>query len=281
MGLRNSSKTRVAPVFFQLLERDATGATWLRPLLELPERPDGTRVEIPADVGTLGHCAWWPDEKKLRPPPELLEYLLEHLPDNALAGDGEPAMRRRLLEGDAEALAEARAALDAEHGEKDWFIFEGVTHVDAYLETERVIAVIEGKRTERKPTTSTKWMRVRHQMLRSMDAVWDLFAGRHVFGFFIVEELTTDWIKGVEDTVSEDALYKSLPHRPPALREQIAHAFLGATTWDKVCDATGIDYESLPNVTDQAHEFAIQREWGDESSEWLARAKRKRTASGI
>jgi len=41
MGTYDSSRTRVAPVFDALMDRDPTGQTWLLPLLELGSRSVG------------------------------------------------------------------------------------------------------------------------------------------------------------------------------------------------------------------------------------------------
>jgi hypothetical protein len=99
--------------------------------------------------------------------------------------------RRRLVaEGDVDTLAEARRLLgqrDDSSTARDWYVFEGPTSVDAYLETDDLIVVVEGMRTERGPTTRTEYMPVRHQMLRNFDAAYDDRGDRELAGFFIVE----------------------------------------------------------------------------------------------
>ena len=77
MGDKDSSKTRVQPVFDQLLKGDCRGEGWLRRLLQLPQRFDGVSVPIPDHPGTLKTCAWHPKEQTLRPPIALLRYLVE------------------------------------------------------------------------------------------------------------------------------------------------------------------------------------------------------------
>jgi hypothetical protein len=88
-------------------------------------------------------------------------------------------------------------------------------------------------------------MRDRHQMLRHLDAVWELRGQRQVFGFFIVEgdaegNPPVQWLRAVRTTVEQRALDKSLPHRSPEERRLIADAFIGATTWQAVCRALWI-----------------------------------------
>ena len=95
-------------------------------------------------------------------------------------------------------------------------------------------------------------MPVRHQMLRHIDCAWEIRGNRPVFGFFIVEgddheELPMEWTGFVHTTIHPDALAHSLPHRSVRERDQIAEAFLGATTWQRVCKELGIDWSTIPD----------------------------------
>ena len=67
-------------MFDHLLRSDATGRSWLRRLILLGSRAH--EVRIPEDVGELvpGHQAWWgQNERPLRPPRELLEWLVKNV----------------------------------------------------------------------------------------------------------------------------------------------------------------------------------------------------------
>ena len=100
-------------------------------------------------------------------------------------------------------------------------------------------------------------------MLRNIDAAWDGANGRRVFGFFIVKELTDEWLRAVNETVSERALAESLPHRLDDVKEQIADSFLGVTTWERVCDAFDFDYFSLPDTVSEATTLReVRAKWG-------------------
>jgi hypothetical protein len=259
VGVRDSSRTRVAPVFDRLAAGDAT--EWLPRLLSLPRREDrGGR--LPESLGPVTATAWYgtgAGEKRLVPPTELLRLLIQRpATANPPAGFGtrDPVKRekRRLLfSRDPPTVAEALAAVDRfGFVEREWFVFEGSTSVDAYVETEELILLIEGKRTEAGPTTKTQWMPVRHQMLRNIDDAWNEKGSKTVVGFFIVEgkpphelDLPRRWERAVRETVSTQTLARSLPHRSPADRTAIARAFLGATTWQCVCDAFGIPWDEI------------------------------------
>lgn len=136
----------------------------------------------------------------------------------------------------------------------NWWVLEGSTYPDAVIETPDAIIVIEGKRTERKPTRRTTWMSTRDQMLRHMDGAWEVRGERRVLGFFILEadrgKLPAGWETVAADTVAQDMLANSLPHRSPDERAAIAAGFLGATTWQDVCIEFGLDAARLPETVD-------------------------------
>jgi hypothetical protein len=253
-GEKDSTKTRVEPIFDDLLARDATSQTWLPPLLRLV-RPD---VVLPP-LGDLEDSAWGEDERGLAPPRSLLTWLVDHaaqLPAAGLASCSPEVQRlRRLLWAADPATCEKARALVDQRGlpSRAWYILEGHTYPDVYLQTTGAIVVIEGKRTEADVTRATTWMPVRHQLLRHLDAVWDQRAGRSVYALFIVEgekgeagvDVPDHWQHVCAETVDPSVLQASLPHRAPAERADMAKAYLGVTTWQEVCREFGIPWATL------------------------------------
>ncbi len=261
MGTRDSSLTRVKPVFDRLFNTDQTGNSWLNRLLSLPV--GGNTASLPPDCCfTIRDCGWGANEKKLTAPVSLLSWLIRHPKKPAsgrLSSDPSKAEKRRqLFEGSDARKAEALTLLRHNPKNEDWFIFEGKTQPDVYIETDNLIVVIEGKRTEREPTTSTKWMTSRHQMLRHLDCAHEIRGGKCLLGFFIVEaegahtEVPSKWLGFAERTLKHDAVCSSLPHRGPDEQQEIAMAFIGVTTWQRVCQEfsdLGLDWKSLPDKT--------------------------------
>jgi hypothetical protein len=260
MGDFDSSRTRVAPFFNRLCERDWTGRQWLGPLLRLPQLPGVSRSVVEVASPVLRDCGWGEGEKRLPAPRSLLEWLIRNLDPPRREedlGTGEVrAKREALLRQDPAVIRQALERLATpDRPDRAWWVFEGPSRPDAYLETDNEIIVIEGKRTEPTATTYTTWMAVRHQMLRHLDAAWDLRRGRRVYGFFMVEgdggetgvEVPAKWVEAARATVSPDALESSLPHRSPAERGAIADGFLGVTTWQAACRALGVPWEALPD----------------------------------
>jgi hypothetical protein len=161
-----------------------------------------------------------------------------------------------LLHRDPEVIGEALALLARPSvPAKAWYVLEGPSQPDVYLQTEEAIVVIEGKRTESGPTTTTSWMPGRHQMLRHMDCAWELRGSRLVFGFFIVEGdggaeavgVPPRWADAAAETVRPAALRGSLPHRTAAEQAEICRGFLGVTTWQRLCAELEIPWSALPD----------------------------------
>jgi hypothetical protein len=136
-----------------------------------------------------------------------------------------------------------------------WYVLEGPSQPDVYLETSDTIIVIEGKRTEPAATRTTDWMETRDQMLRHLDCAHASSGGKSVLGFMIVEgaggatatAVPKIWDDEASATVSPSMLAASLPHRLEEERTAIADSFLGVTTWQAVCSRFDIDYNTLPD----------------------------------
>ena len=259
MGNRNSSLTRVKPVFDHLFGIDQTGNSWLARLLSLPV--GGNAPLLPTGCHfPIKDCGWGSNEKKFEAPVSLLSWLIRHPRKPASGGlsssTTKAEKRRQWLEGSEERRAEALRLLRHNPKNEDWHVFEGQTQPDVFIETDDLLVVIEGKRTEREPTSSTKWMNGRHQMLRHLDCAQEIRSGKCLMGFFIVEgndtctEVPAKWLTFAEDTIKREAVFSSLPHRGPEEQREIASAFVGVTTWQQVCEEfcdLGLDWKLLPD----------------------------------
>jgi hypothetical protein len=254
VGKFDSSKTRVAPVFDALLDLDSSGAGWLPPLLRLPRADGESGCECRVDDAKIERHAWHgnPRERRLDPPVSVLAFLLRTLFGSRRTSD--IPKRQALFDGDSIVLAEGFQLLE-ERGyvRRAWWIFEGQTSVDAYLETDRALVLIEGKRTERGDTSYTTYMPGRNQMLRNIDAAWDIRGEKCIAAFYIVEGRPPDptavperWKQIARNTICPDTLAAALPHRSEEQRAAMARAFCGVTTWHAVVKAVGLPPEVLP-----------------------------------
>lgn len=262
MGKFDSSKTRVVPVFDRLHDLDPTGAAWLGTLMAL-----GSRFGHSPTLLTIGPTIqperryWGAGERRLPPPLSLLEWLVANASppsSDALWGSEKVrSQRERLVARDPQTIQAALTQLKGRRTRGAWYVLEGPSSPDVFIETEHVLLVVEGKRTERKLTTDTTWMPRRSQILRHMDAAWEIRAGRRVLGLVIVEGSggadalapSRYWIDQANDQVSDDLLENSLPHRDTATRKVLSDGFLGVTTWQRVCQEFGIAWPPYADVT--------------------------------
>lgn len=259
MGLRNSSLTRVTPVFHELLTRDPSGYAWMDTLISLGSRA-AVVATIPRNQRLVpGHPhRWGNSEFPLPPPLSLLKYLVQNLDRELVAASGGSdnvrGRRMALAVKDEATIREALRRLGSKERGRKWFVLEGVSKPDALLETEDLVLCVEGKRTERKCTTHTSWLRNRSQLIRHMDAATELFPHKRVLGLLIVEggkgneAASPHWVQQCEEQYSAEMLISSLPHRTPAERQAIADNVLGVTTWQAVCAATQIPWSSIPDL---------------------------------
>jgi hypothetical protein len=248
-GKRDSSKTRVAPVFDQLRLR-ADG--WVRDLLQIvaaTSQPPTTLAGL--DLSFL-QGFWGPIEKGLSPPVSLLSWLIRH-PTPQLLAQTAGAERSRLAQGGPTTVLKALEALRTSSAPRGWHILEGETRPDVFIETPDALIVIEGKRTEGGPTLDTTWLTGRHQIWRHLDAAWEIRGRRGVLGFFVVEgegpagDVPEIWRNVCSEARNLSALTSSFPHRSTAERDGIAGCLLGVTTWKKLCGAFQIPFGSLPD----------------------------------
>jgi hypothetical protein len=129
--------------------------------------------------------------------------------------------------------------LGAARSRKCWWAFEGFTSVDFFVKTDHLRIYFEGKRTELL-SPSTHWYPRRNQLLRNLESA-QADAGGVPFVCAVIAEESLPEIGSV--TVEE-----SLPHLESAARQILLRHYLGTITWRQACEATGIDYASLPQT---------------------------------
>jgi hypothetical protein len=271
-GEWNSSVTRVWPVFLQLLDRDSTGKSWLKDLLELA----GKQNVLAASMSQLD-CTIAADLRGERPftryepavrlprcleydapaPERFLRWLIQHpegvdrskLSSEAPDSPSEThSNRSKLWARDEEAIESALSHLalvgsrDA-RGKGAWWAFEGPTSVDCFLETLDFVLTIEGKRTE-PLSEGTEWVKLRNQLARNLEVAQGMASGRR-YGVLLIVENEKDFVVADHRALS-DRLKPDLPHYDDAERDFLARHFLGRVTWQGVCEATRVAFEKLP-----------------------------------
>jgi hypothetical protein len=245
----DSSKTRVAPIFDALMRSDPTGGAWIGHLPDLCSADGASRPWTREDL-TVRTTRWSPSEIGLHPPVALLSWLIRHVEPSAagLVPKGEVAdKRKRLAARDPETVSAALAELRKSGSRKGWHVLEGPSCPDVFIETTDAIIVIEGKRTERDRTTKTAFMSGRDQMLRHLDAAWEIRGNRSVYGALVVEAepgstaVPARWSQAAEMTRNEATIRSSFPHRSSDEATAIAECFVGVTTWHAIDECFGLN----------------------------------------
>lgn len=248
MGIRNSSLTRVKPLF-DFIDSDIDK---LNRLFELFDK--NQRIE----QNSLIEIRYGDNEKKIPPSKSILIWMLQNLNvlnkvDNfgVSSVDSETYKRRKLLfSGDTKTINEAINIIQTKPKlpERDWYIFEGNTSPDIFIETTDSIFVGEAKRTEKDITTKTKWLCNRDQLIRHIDSLLD--QPKKIYSFYILEKeeyLKGSYKKSMESYSNKDYFNQNLKHRDFSIIERAFNSFIGFVFWDDIADCFNISFPDYIN----------------------------------
>ena len=165
MRLRDSTLTRVKPLF-DFIGKDIEKLNQFFRLFgkNIPGIQQGSVKEIR-----------YGKEKLLPPSKSLLIWMLHNLKELrdvekyvANKKDSKTFLKREeLFAGDNIVLKEALNFISTKNPlpKSAWYIFEGYTHPDIYIETDDSIFICEAKRTEKDITKKTIWLNPRDQFI--------------------------------------------------------------------------------------------------------------------
>lgn len=263
MGKYNSSLTRVVPVFDQLIRKDRSGVSWLKELLDLFPNRETFLSEVWRDPGPISRICFGNQEFCLDPPLRFLRWMVEHpeelsWPRYEVRDPHIRDMRERLVgrgtykgNGQARCSAVQDAVAEIENAlreppdnppriwQRRWWVLEGQTHVDCFIETPKVRLFVEGKRTD-KLSAGTSWYQGRNQLLRNLEAASAFCGSRPFVQLLIVEHPQAELPSSIVEA--------SLPHLKSEERQKLLQHYAGSVTWQDVCDALDIRYDLLPET---------------------------------
>jgi hypothetical protein len=286
MGEMNSAVTRVWPVFDCLFHQDPSGQKWLSRLLHMGSRHrqvDQAILEttdaLVDETATRDRDLSGPLKKVLRPdraeqigricnayekdiPPAtaFLRWLLENPTKlqwptarghELLYGDEAQVKRQDLIAGDSKVREEALRELEhygSAGSRRKWWAFEGYTSVDCLLETNKLLLLVEGKRTE-PISCSTHWFPSRNQVIRNLECAQEM-ARRANKNFAVL--VCTEKILDISDVEWE----KSLPHMTAKERTELKLHYLGCVTWNAIASAL-CNGMTLPDDIDDAVQLCL------------------------
>ena len=244
MGKRNSSLTRVKPLF-DFIKSDIDK---LNRFFELFENTN-KRVK----QNSLIEIRYGNNEKKIPPPKSLLIWMLQNLNDlNKVNNYGVSNIssetykkRSELFSGNTKLIDEAINTIKTKTKlpERDWYIFEGNTFPDIFIETTDSIFIGEAKRTEKDITTKTIWLNQRDQLIRHIDSLLDL--PKPIYSFYILEKeeyLKGTYKKRMELYSKKNYFKENLKHRDDSTIERAINSFIGFVFWEDIADCFDISF---------------------------------------
>ena len=92
---------------------------------------------------------------------------------------------------------------------RKWWAFEGFTEVDCWLETEKLVLFVEGKRTE-PLSSSTHWFEQRSQLVRNLEVAGEIANGKSAAVLVVSEEPIAE-LTDIIVAESTPALWPSSP----------------------------------------------------------------------
>ena len=239
-GEKNSSRTRVYPTFVKLKYKIKDFIEWLNETqgCSIPTgNVDWDKAYVRfADKDGKGEIA-------LPPCASLLKWMIDNYGTDMLkeecgkrVSDATRELRNKLLRHDQDTVSLAYDLINMGR-RRGWFALEGYSRPDVYIETNKFILVVEGKRSERTLTDSTTYFsKGRDQLIRHMDSALNVAGNKNVFGIIIYEN-------GAQYPVLDmDLLDSSLPHRSVKEREMIKNHYLNPITWQDIGGKFGICY---------------------------------------
>lgn len=240
MGIRNSTFTRVQPLFDYILK----DCDKLNKLLKLVN--SNISVNGPINIILYGDT-----ETAITPPPSLLIWCINNLdelerPKNYGVKMTSPTYKKResLFNKDKSATNDALMLLKNENiPQRDWYIFEGYTHPDFYIETDDTIIIGEAKRTEDKLTTTTTWLKNRDQLIRHIDSVID--RQKRTLSFLIVDDPKMYNLDCYEKEVYFE---ESLKHRDNQTIKKIKESYIGCITWNKIANSFKLNFPDTISI---------------------------------
>ena len=240
-GERNSSRTRVCPAFTKLKNQIKDFIEWLNETQQcaIPTgNVDWDKAYVRfADKDGKGEIA-------LPPCASLLKWMVDNFGTDMLrkecgksVSNATRELRAKLLRHDPDTVFSAYDLINMGR-RRGWFALEGYSRPDVYIETNKFILVVEGKRTEKTLTDSTTFfIKGRDQLIRHMDSALNVAGNKIVFGIIIYEEGAQ-----YRPVLDMNLLNSSLPHRSAKEREMIKSHYLNPITWQDIGNKFGICY---------------------------------------
>jgi len=242
MGKYDSTKTRVTPLFNFINSDPIKLNTFFSVFGKIISCEKNSKVKI----------YYGENEAKIQASKSMLIWMLENpkklnRPNDHGENDRNSSTfkkRELLFSGDSETLAEAIDSINKmpKDAKIKWYILEGKTSPDIYIETEDAIFIGEAKRTEKKITTKTRWLKNRDQLIRHIDSQLD--QPKKIYSFYLLEKKYFEkyYKHSMQKYYDEDYFKSNLEHRNDELIDRAFNSFIGIAFWEDLSELFKLDF---------------------------------------
>lgn len=191
-------------------------------------------------------------EKALKPTVEHLLGIIdkiendrdfrEYVQKNDSSTSTNKVKRELLFHLDTATLKEAKEKVRTDRASKSWYIFEGISYPDLFIENEQYILLVEGKRTEPNKTSQVAYLPNRSQMVRHIENTLNYCKGqKKVIAFYIVEESCSYKDKCASCDLLNELKAETI-QKSDELNKKIVDSFYGYTTWQQIAKKLGVKF---------------------------------------
>ena len=243
MGEKNSTETRVKPLF-DFIDSDINKLNQLLGMFDKNQKIEkDSLIKIQYKDGKNGE-----KEERLPPSKSLLIWMLKNL--NELNKEKNYDTKSISKETVEKTLDEAIRKINSSSKlpNQAWYIFEGVSSPDIFIETTNSIYVGEGKRTEPNTTTNTTWLKQRDQLIRYIDSLLD--QPKNIYSFYILEKetyLKRAYAESMKLYSSKDYFNQNLRHRDEVEILRAFNSYIGFLFWEDIADYFKISFPDFPD----------------------------------
>lgn len=263
MGKYNSSLYRVRPLM-DVVKKDYQLFIEILKLVEIEE------LSLPQSYWYDGERC---QEKQLKPSKDHLTKLIDYISKKEFQNTDniKNKYRKRLCIPDIEnvdsrkearnlAIAELNKSYDnMDPSCKAWYVFEGFTSPDIFIEGDDYVIVCEGKWTEPYITEQTTNLKkrdgeYRNQMIRHIQGALN-YTTKKVYAFYIADK-ECSYLKELEKEKINEHLKKETIELDDLEKGKIRGAFRGYTTWQDIeAVASGIKFKTKEEIIEQRRKY--------------------------
>ena len=258
MGRFNSSTYRVTPLAEEIKANPKSFQEFLNIVNNLADA--NLNFPCPSDA----ECFCYGDhEKKLKPPKEhLIAIVKEQISAKKIKIPDKISEKRLELfgfRGEEKREKAIKTALNLIEKNYDsgrsraWYIFEGESCPDLYIESEDSVILCEGKWTEGNITQKTTYLENRNQMVRHIQGALNYLklkgAKKKLYAFYIVDKKCTYTSELETEKFKEHLAKESIAPENPC---EIIDSYYGFTTWEGIAEKIkAIPFKSKKEIIEQ------------------------------